>query len=583
MDRKLMLLLALLLVFAFSAPVHAECPDEERIVYIPAVVSGQEGGLLRVKVETMPGNGSVFTSIDPLVGVSTQLSQQEAVREGFANTGVSKKECEILFSFLDLNQSPSVDGPSAGLAMTIALKAALEGKELRKDIAITGAILQNGQVGLVGGLIDKAQASAREGKVILITPKQKIYENILLSKLAEEHEFVAIEVETLEQGYEIATSAEGKEYESNFKLENKQIPANLPQRELNEDDMRFSEVAGNINNELLLQVREGSGEGLEEYEEHFEKEAGQNNEIIEKGYAYTAANNAFLSQIDAYFLATPPHELNLEKEIEISGQCVDALPSVEITEENFEWIAGAEARKSWAKKKIEDISKYMEDFQTQEERYLAAREIYYARSWCQAAGHMLAQAEEIGGEEIDNEILKSVAKVKLIDARKLVENSIVRDNDAIWHLDTANNSLESGEYGGAIFDCAYASGMQIATNHESEEEIEEIGNMTLEIADMEFESLWGRIYNSQGVYGAYSAIEGGGNIVESYRVFRLSDEMEKSMLMAKAKIKNPPIAFEVSKKEEKVGKENAAISIFALLCILILSLNAGMKAIKKGL
>ena len=115
------------------------CPTADRLVQLPAVVGGAEGGLIDLDVSVAPGNGSVFSTVYPLVGVSTQQSEQQAVEEAFAGLPVNPADCDVAFALeQDAGGTGSVDGPSAGVAMTVALRAALTGVPIRKDVIITG-------------------------------------------------------------------------------------------------------------------------------------------------------------------------------------------------------------------------------------------------------------------------------------------------------------------------------------------------------------------------------------------------------------------------------------------------------------
>jgi ATP-dependent Lon protease len=62
------------------------------------------------------------------------------------------------------------DGPSAGVAMTVALSSLVRGKRVSSDVAMTGEITLTGQVLPVGGLKEKALAAQRAGIKRVIVP-----------------------------------------------------------------------------------------------------------------------------------------------------------------------------------------------------------------------------------------------------------------------------------------------------------------------------------------------------------------------------------------------------------------------------
>ncbi|HEY4829002.1 MAG TPA: endopeptidase La [Solirubrobacteraceae bacterium] len=62
------------------------------------------------------------------------------------------------------------DGPSAGVAMVVALASLLSGRLVRADVAMTGEITLTGQVLPIGGLKEKALAAQRNGIRTVIAP-----------------------------------------------------------------------------------------------------------------------------------------------------------------------------------------------------------------------------------------------------------------------------------------------------------------------------------------------------------------------------------------------------------------------------
>ena len=66
---------------------------------------------------------------------------------------------------ISLDFKGDVDGPSAGAVMCLGILSALAGREFPDDFAMTGTILPDGTVGLVGDVPEKLKAAARNTRI----------------------------------------------------------------------------------------------------------------------------------------------------------------------------------------------------------------------------------------------------------------------------------------------------------------------------------------------------------------------------------------------------------------------------------
>ena len=130
------------------------------------------GELLFIEAAKMKGKGGLM-----LTGKLGDVMKESAnaaltfIRSHAATLGVD----ENLFAEHDIHVhvpegAIPKDGPSAGVAMTVALTSLLTGKTVRQNLAMTGEITLRGDVLPVGGIKEKVLAAVRAGITTLILP-----------------------------------------------------------------------------------------------------------------------------------------------------------------------------------------------------------------------------------------------------------------------------------------------------------------------------------------------------------------------------------------------------------------------------
>jgi len=130
------------------------------------------GSLLPVEILTLPGSGRLV--LTGSVGDVLRESVQAAityVRTQFKTLGVRPD----VFEHIDLHfHFPSgatpKDGPSAGLAIAVALASLLTGRTVRHDVGISGELSLHGDVLPVGGIREKCLAALRAGLREVVLP-----------------------------------------------------------------------------------------------------------------------------------------------------------------------------------------------------------------------------------------------------------------------------------------------------------------------------------------------------------------------------------------------------------------------------
>ena len=162
---------------------------------VPGVATGLAwtpvgGDILFIEVSRVPGSGKLI--LTGQLGDVMKESAQAALTLAKSHFGDSFGDAD-LHVHVPAGATPK-DGPSAGVAIFLALVSLLAGKPVRADVAMTGEISLRGLVLPIGGVKEKVLAALRAGIKTVMLPKrnEKDLEDVPAS-VREKLEFVWLE------------------------------------------------------------------------------------------------------------------------------------------------------------------------------------------------------------------------------------------------------------------------------------------------------------------------------------------------------------------------------------------------------
>lgn len=131
------------------------------------------GEILEIEATTMPGKGRLN-----LTGRLGEI-MQESAKIAFSYTRSNHQKLNISDNIQDkfdihihaADGATPKDGPSAGIALTLAVISAFTNRPVRSDIAMTGEITLRGRILAIGGLKEKCIAALRNNINTVIIPK----------------------------------------------------------------------------------------------------------------------------------------------------------------------------------------------------------------------------------------------------------------------------------------------------------------------------------------------------------------------------------------------------------------------------
>jgi len=475
---KLLSLAAVFLITSlFTSLITPVFGLKETIIYLPAVEEtdyGYEGVLATLKVEIKEGTGHVYVDTWPLTKIDTQVSARIAKTVACDLLYLDCSEYDFYYTIR--SDAQIVGGPSGGAAMTIATLASLLDLEIDNNVLITGTINPDGSIGPVGGILEKAKAASKKGRIFLIpygedyverekvkkisvgpiTIEESEPERIKVSEYAKKHwNLSVIEIKTIQEAFKYFTGYELKEPELEFRKTEKyqKVMKKLADELIERAEKLKEECESKLNNSKISysfynQILEVCGSNLEDAMKNYDKE----------NY-YSAASIAFSKAI-SYKYGIKLIEF-LESE---DGKFYlrDYLRSIEknifeINASNIELYAIIEERLAEVREKLDEGWKnyYNENYiSSLNYASFADERLYTASLWMKYANEFPSYIKN------ESKYLKEIAKEMLSEASALLtysslttatQNMYIENAKSI--LDKARENYREGNYYATIISC----------------------------------------------------------------------------------------------------------------------------------
>ncbi len=151
--------------------------DENRIGQVTGLAWTEVGGeLLTIEAVALKGKGNIVRTgklgdvMQESISAAWSVVRSRSEALGIAPDFYEKNDIHV---HVPEGATPK-DGPSAGIAMTLAIVSALTGIPVRADVAMTGEITLRGEVLPIGGLKEKLLAALRGGIKHVLIPHDNV-------------------------------------------------------------------------------------------------------------------------------------------------------------------------------------------------------------------------------------------------------------------------------------------------------------------------------------------------------------------------------------------------------------------------
>jgi ATP-dependent Lon protease len=156
---------------------YGETDEEDQIGIVTGLAWTEFGGdILTIEAVKMPGKGRMTVTGNLKEVMKESISAAASyVRARSTTFGLKPPMFEKTDVHVHVPEGATPkDGPSAGVAMAVAMVSVLTGTPIRKEVAMTGEITLRGRVLAIGGLKEKLLAALRSGVKTVLIPSENV-------------------------------------------------------------------------------------------------------------------------------------------------------------------------------------------------------------------------------------------------------------------------------------------------------------------------------------------------------------------------------------------------------------------------
>jgi len=154
---------------------YGEADQEDQVGIVTGLAWTEFGGdILTIEAVKMPGKGRMSVTgnlkevMKESVSAASSYVRARATRFGIKPPLFERTDVHV---HVPEGATPK-DGPSAGVAMVVAITSVLTGIPVRKELAMTGEVTLRGRVLAIGGLKEKLLAALRSGIKTVLIPSE---------------------------------------------------------------------------------------------------------------------------------------------------------------------------------------------------------------------------------------------------------------------------------------------------------------------------------------------------------------------------------------------------------------------------